>query len=575
MNKISVEINSEVISTQSRDTVLEVLNDQGIEVPTLCHLKGMLPTGACRMCIVEDTESGKLIPSCSSPAWDGMKIETHSPRVTEARKTIVELLQSNHPDDCLYCKRNNNCELQSLSGELCIEERRIFGKKNKLPIDRSGASLVRDPEKCILCGRCVRVCEEIIGVSAIDFANRGSDSVISTSFDKGINLSNCINCGQCIQVCPTAALTEREHSPEILSAISNPNKKVVVQYAPAISVSFAEEFGLPYGEDMNGILNHVLRKLGFDHVFDTSFAADLTIMEESSELIKRIENNENLPLMTSCCPAWVKYAEQYASDFLPNVSSCKSPQQMMGSVIKSYFAEQDNIDSKDIYSVSVMPCTAKKFEGQRKEMTHSGTSDVDAVLTTRELVRLIKQRGINVHKLKPQLTDSPLGTRTSAGKLFATTGGVSEAAIRTAYFKLTGKELIDYKIEAVRGTQGRKETVIKIGDFNLGVAVIHGMNNVKPLLKELREGRDDLHLIEVMACPNGCIGGGGQPINLDKNAVMERMKSIYKIDENDSIKVSHKNPDIIKIYKQYLDKPLSHKSHELLHTAYEKREMPL
>ena len=572
---ITVEINNQTITTENKDTILEVLNDQGIHVPTLCHLKGMLPTGACRMCVVEDKKSGKLVPSCSSPAWNGMKIDTHSPRVTEARKVIVELLQSNHPDDCLYCKRNGNCELQSLSKVLCVDERRIFGEKNKLPLDRSGASIIRDPEKCILCGRCVRVCEEIIGVSAIDFTHRGSKSTIGTSFEKGINLSNCINCGQCIQVCPTAALTEKEHSPEIIEMLNDPKKKVVVQYAPAISVSFAEEFGLPYGTDMNGILNAALRKLGFDFVFDTSFAADLTIMEESAELIERVTKNENLPLITSCCPAWIKYAEQYAPDFLSNISSCKSPQQMMGAVIKTYFAENSDLKSEAIYSVSIMPCTAKKFEGQRKEMTQGGVSDVDAVLTTRELVRMIKMREINVHKLQLELTNSPLGIRTSAGKLFATTGGVSEAAIRTAYFKLTGDELINYKVEEIRGSQGRKEAKIEINDLKLGVAVVHGMEKVKPLLEEIRNGRKDIHFIEVMACPGGCIGGGGQPINLDQNAIKERMKSIYKIDEQDSIKASHNNPDIIKIYNQFLGKPLGEKSHKLLHTHYEHRVIPL
>lgn len=575
MNTITVEINNQTVTVEKKDTILEVLNERGIHVPTLCHLKGMLPTGACRMCVVEDTKSGRLIPSCSAEIHDGMSIATHSPRVTEARKTIVELLQSNHPDDCLYCKRNGNCELQDLSEDLCVDERRIFGEKNRLPIDRSGASIIRDPEKCILCGRCVRVCEEVIGVSAIDFTNRGSKSVIGTSFNKGINLSNCVNCGQCIQVCPTAALTEKEHSPEIMEALNDPKKKVVIQYAPAISVSFAEEFGLPYGTDMNGLLNAALRMLGFDFVFDTTFGADLTIMEESAELIERVSNGEKLPLITSCCPAWVKYAEQYASDFIPNISSCKSPQQMMGSVIKSYFADKEGIKAEDIYSVSIMPCTAKKFEGQRKEMTHEGLTDVDAVLTTRELVRFIKMRGININMLQAEMTDSPLGTRTSAGKLFAATGGVAEAAIRTVYFKLTGKELLKYKVEAVRGTEGRKETHIKIGDLTLGVAVVHGLQNVKILLEEIRNGRDDIHFIEVMACPGGCIGGGGQPINLDEEAIKARMRSLYAIDEKDSVKVSHKNPDIIKLYERFLGEPLSEKSHHYLHTRYEERVMPL
>jgi iron-only hydrogenase group A len=572
---MTITVNNKQVVANPNETVLDVLNREGIHVPTLCHLKGMLPTGACRMCVVEDMTTGKLITSCSTPVFEGLSVMTHSQRVTESRKTIVELLLSNHPDDCLFCVRNRNCELQTLSDELCVTERRISGKKNKLPIDRTSASIIRDPEKCILCGRCVRVCEEVMGVGCIDFVNRGSLSVVGTAFNKGLNVSSCVNCGQCIMVCPTGALTEQNHFNEILDALQDPEKKVVIQYAPSISVSIAEEFGMNAGKDINGIMNSAIRKMGFDFVFDTTFGADLTIMEESSELIDRIVNKKILPLITSCCPGWVKFAEQYTPDFIPNISSCKSPQQMMGAIVKSYFAEHENINPEQIYSVSIMPCTAKKFEGQRDEMTQNGISDVDAVLTTRELVKMIRMFGIDMDTLSPEIADSPLGSRTSAGKLFGATGGVAEAAIRTAYHTLTGKELVDFKIPALRYMIGRKEAKIKIGDLDLGVAVVNGLANAKVLLEEIRNGRNDIHFIEVMACPGGCVGGGGQPIKMDEEAVKIRIRSLYDIDENESIKVSHKNPDVIKLYADFLEKPLSHKSHHLLHTHYQKRDVIL
>jgi iron-only hydrogenase group A len=567
-----IEVNNKKLEARQGETILEVLNRNGMQVPTLCHIKDMIPTGSCRMCVVELENNGRLVPSCSFPASPEMKIKTHSPRVVEARKTIVELLLSNHPDDCLYCIRNENCELQSLSRELHVTERRIKGSKNDFNIDRSSASLVRDPDKCILCGRCVRVCEEVMGVSAIEYIGRGSKTHIGTAYDSGLNTSSCINCGQCIMVCPTGALTEKSHFGEVLDAINNPVKKVVVQYAPAISVSLAEAFKMKPGEDINGLLNAALRKIGFDHVFDTTFSADLTIMEESAELIHRIVNGETMPMFTSCCPAWVKYAEEFAPGFLPNVSTCKSPQQMMGAVIKTWFAEREDIKPENIYSVSIMPCTAKKFEAQRTTMTRKGLTDVDAVLTTRELVDLIKMYGINIQQLDPETADSPMGLRSSAGKLFGASGGVMEAALRTAYFKLTGKEMVQFRVNEIRGLNGKKETKIQIGDLEIGVAVVSGLANAKLLLDEIRNGRNDLHFIEVMACPGGCIAGGGQRIGAGLEAIRARMKSLYEIDDKESIKVSHRNPEIIELYEKFLEKPLGHKSHELLHTEYKERE---
>ena len=572
---MNIEVNNKVLEAKQGETILDLLSRNGIKVPTLCHMKDYFPSGACRMCVVEHENSGKLITSCSYPVEDGMKIQTNSPRVVDSRKMIVELLLSNHPDDCLYCVRNGNCTLQDMSKEHNVTERRISGVKNNFHKDLSSPSITRDPDKCILCGRCVRVCEEVMEVSAIDYINRGSQSVIGTTVNKGLNTSSCVNCGQCIMVCPTGALTEKGHINEIQLALNDPNRRVVVQYAPAISISLAEEFGMEPGKDVNGIMNAALRKMGFDNVFDTTFSADLTIMEESAELIHRIQNGGALPMITSCCPAWVKYAEEFATDFLPNVSSCKSPQQMLGAVIKSYFAEKINEKPEDIYSVAIMPCTAKKFEAQREDMTRHGVSDVDAVMTTREFAQLIKLSGIDMHNITPETTDSPHGVRSSAGKLFGASGGVMEAAIRTAYFKITGEELKNFQVQAIRGLEGRKETTLKIGELELGVAVVSGLGNAKKLLDEIREGRTDIHFIEVMACPGGCINGGGQHIGTDEKSLRARLASLYSIDEQATIKVSHKNPEIIELYDEYLGEPLGHKSHELLHTTCEPRDVML
>jgi len=471
---LTIEVNNNKIQANQGDTILDALNRHGMSVPTLCHMKGLFPTGSCRMCVVEVEGRRNLVTACSEPVTPGMKIKTHSERVIDSRKTIVELLLSNHPDDCLYCERNGSCELQKLSEDLNVRERRISGNKNNYKLDVSSASLVRDPAKCILCGRCVRVCEEIEGVSAIEFVGRGSKTFIDTSFNHGLNLSTCVNCGQCIMVCPTGALKEKPHIAEIKKNLGDPSKTVIVQYAPSISVSLAEEFGFPAGQNIIGLMNAALRRIGFNFVFDTSFSADLTIMEEASELVHRVSNGGVLPMITSCCPGWVKYAEEFGHDILPHLSSCKSPQQMMGAIIKSYFAETEGIAPENIYSVSVMPCTAKKFEQQREEMTQNGISDVDAVLTTRELARLIRLYGIDVKQLEPELADSPLGTRSSAGKLFGSSGGVMEAAIRTAHYFVTGKEMVKFQVKAVRGLQGRKEAKVQMGDLEVGVAVVSG-----------------------------------------------------------------------------------------------------
>ncbi len=568
---ITIEVNNKPVEAKDGEMIIEALNRAGVKVPTLCYMENLPPTGACRMCVVE-LDNGRIVPSCAFPVADGMKVLTHSPRVVKARKTIVELLLANHPDDCLYCVRNQNCELQTLSEELGVRERRYSGSRNEYHLDTSSMSLVRDPAKCILCGRCVRMCEEVQGVSAIDFINRGCNTIVGTAFNQGLNISSCINCGQCIAVCPTGALREQSYNKEVLDALNDPDKFVVVQHAPSISVTLAEEFGMKPGIDINGVMVAALRKMGFDRVFDTSFTADLTIMEEASELVHRVKTGGVLPMLTSCSPGWVKFVEQYYPDFLDNISTCKSPQQMMGAVIKSYFAEKAGLDPENIFCVSIMPCTAKKFEAQRPEMARNGIPDVDAVLTTRELARIIRLRGIDFHSLAPETADSPLGQRSSAGKLFGATGGVMEAALRTGYYFLTGEELPELKVKELRGMKPIKETKVAIGDMEIGVAVASGLNNARALLDQIRAGRNDIHFIEIMTCPGGCIAGGGQPLGADQKAIKERMQTLYNIDRDETVRCSHHNEDVKKLYEEYLGEPLSEKSHHLLHTHYHQSE---
>ena len=449
------------------------------------------------MCVVEVEGQRNLVPSCAFPVADGMKVKTHSERTLRARKTIIELLLSNHPDDCLYCVRSGNCELQNLAMELGVRQRRYAGRKSSYKLDLSNPSIVRDPEKCILCGKCVRVCEEVQGVCAIDFAGRGSKATVCTAFDEGLNVSSCINCGQCIRVCPTGALREQSSVKEVMSALRDPQKIAVIQHAPAVSVTIGEEFGIKPGVDVAGVLTAALRRLGFKKVFDTSYSADLTIMEEASELVHRVKTGGVLPMMTSCSPGWIKFVEQYYPDMIDNLSTCKSPQQMLGAMIKSYFARKENLEPSKIFSVSIMPCTAKKFEITRPEMSEHGVSDIDAVLTTRELARMIRMHGLDLANIEPEEPDTPFGERSTAGKLFGATGGVMEAAVRTAYHMLTGDELGELKIQALRGFKGRKEATVEINGMQVGVAVVSGLANARVLLEEIRNGRKDIHFIEV------------------------------------------------------------------------------
>jgi iron-only hydrogenase group A len=486
----------------------------------------------------------------------------------------VELLLSSHPDDCLYCIRNGNCELQSLAGELGIRERRLPIVKSNLKKDPSSAAIVRDPDKCILCGRCVRVCKERIGVSTFDFIGKGMNTVVGPTFNNRLNVSNCITCGQCIMVCPTGALHEKDNISQVQGALQQQDTYPVVQISPTVSVSLAEEFNVKAGREMDGLLVATLRKMGFKKVFKTAFAADIMVIQVVDELIDRIENKKPLPMFSSDCPAFVKYMEEYHPDLLGHISVCKSPQQIMGSLIKHHFSRQQKVKAENIYSVSLMPCTAKKFEAQREENTHQGIQDVDTVLTTRELARLIRLYGLDIQQAAPELADGPFAIRSSAGKIIGAAGGVAEAVYRTLYHRMTGKNLLNFKITQLRSNKNVKEIHNKIGKIKIGIAAVNGLENAKELIRQIKSGRDDLHFIEVMACPGSCISGGGQPITKNKEAVKARMKSLYDIDEKESIKVSHKNPAVSELFGKYSGKE-KESFREKLRTSYRKRDVLL
>jgi NADH-quinone oxidoreductase subunit G/NADP-reducing hydrogenase subunit HndD len=570
---IKIQVNGRSVDAQDGETLLSAVRRAGIAVPTLCHYDGLPPSGACRMCVVEVEGQRGLTPSCAYPVAAGMKVQTHSRRAVDARRTLVELLLANHPDDCLYCNRNGDCELQTLAENLGVRRRRYFGERTRSRLDVSSPSIRRDPEKCILCGKCVRVCEEIQSVAALDFIGRGSRAHVGPAFDEGLNVSSCINCGQCVAVCPTGALTEHIAIDGVLAALSDKDRYVVVQHAPSVSVSLAEEFGAKPGADVDGLMVAALRRLGFRRVFDTSFSADLTIMEEASELVQRLTTGGAVPMLTSCSPGWIKFVEEFYPDLIPNLSTCKSPQQMLGAVIKSFFAAREGIDPSRIYSVAIMPCTAKKFEAGRPEMATDGRPDIDAVLTTRELASLIRMHGLDLGTLAPEAADTPFGERTSAGKLFGASGGVMEAALRTAHFFLTGERMEALKVQPLRGLEGVKEFRATIAGRELGVAAASGLGNARKLLEQIRAGRKDLHFIEVMTCPGGCINGGGQPRGANLDTIKARMQALYAIDRDAIVRSSHENPAIQRLYGEFLEKPLSHRAHGLLHTHYERREV--
>ena len=569
---IGLKINGKPVRAREGETILSAAKRSGISIPTLCHMEGLPPSGACRICVVEVGDQGRLVPACSFPVSEGMSVQTHSLEALTARRTIVELLLAGHPDDCLYCVRNGECELQTLARDLGIRQRRFRGARNRFDLDVSSPSIVRDPEKCILCGKCVRVCEEIQGVAAIDFIGRGNGTSVGCAFNEGINVSSCVNCGQCIMVCPTGALSEKVDTDRVLAALQDPEMVVVAQHAPSISVTLAEEFGMKPGTDIAGRLNAALRMMGFDMVFDTSFSADLTVMEEATELVGRIRSGGVLPLLTSCSPGWVKFLEEFYPDLAGNISTCKSPQQMMGAVIKSYWAAQRDLDPKKVFSVAIMPCTAKKFEAGRPEMSMSGMADVDAVLTTRELAGLIRSFGIDMDSVKDEPADNPFGERSSAGKMFGGSGGVMEAAVRTAHFMITGRELEDPKIDALRG-DGTREVHLDVGGVDVGVAVVSGLANARVILDRIRAGGSGLHFVEIMTCPGGCIAGGGQPIGADPARIAARLKALYRIDNTAPLRTAHGNRSVARLYREFLGEPCGPLSHSLLHTSYHRREV--
>ena len=569
---IELTINNLKVQANEGMTILDAAKSVGIKIPTLCHLSNMMPTGACRMCVVEVTGTRGLIPSCAYPVSNGMVVETNSPRVRRARKTIVELLIENHPQDCLVCVRNKNCELQNFSEQYSIREHRFLGESKCHAIDISSASMERDPAKCILCGRCVRTCNEVQKIGAIDFTFRGFKSNVTTPYNKGLNVSDCILCGQCILVCPTAALREKSSLKEVTNALNDKTKIPVVQIAPAVRASLGEEYNLPLGTNVTGQLVTALKRLGFKYVFDTNFAADLTIIEEADELQDRIVNGKTLPMFTSCCPGWVKYIEQNRPNLLDHVSTCKSPHEMEGAVLKTYFAEKTGLKPEDIFVVSIMPCTVKKFESDRPELSENKLQDVDAVLTTRELVRMFRIGGIEFEDIPESNFDNPLGESTGAAAIFGTSGGVMEAALRTAYFNITGEDLQNLNLSEIRGLEGIKESTININGLEINVAVVNGIGNVKPILDQIQNGESKYHFIEVMACPGGCINGGGQPIHQKTDKIKKRIKVLYEIDEKMKHRRSHENESVKKIYDDYLEQPNSHKAHEILHTTFVNRK---
>lgn len=567
---MKVTINNKECWANPGETILTVAHREGMQIPTLCHLKGFSPTGSCRVCVVEVAGQNNLVPSCAFPVNDGMTIQTNSPKVRRARKTIVELLIANHPQDCLTCVRNGNCELQNLAAQYGVRDVRYAGERRTAKIDVASPSIERDPEKCILCGRCVRVCHETQNVGAIDFVRRGFASAVAPAMDGSLNAIACVFCGQCITVCPVGALREKSNEKIAWEAIDNPNKHVVVQIAPAVRVALGEEFGMEPGSVVTGKMIAALRRLGVDRVFDTNFGADLTIIEEASELLNRLNNGGQLPLLTSCSPGWVKYIEHFYPDLLPHVSTCKSPHEMEGALIKSYYAEKTGIPARDIFVISIMPCIAKKFEAQRPELKEE-FPDVDAVLTTRELARMIKNAGIDFNKLADSPFDDPMGESTGAAAIFAAAGGVMEAALRSAYFFLTGAEMEQVEFSPVRGLQGVKEATVTIGEVSLKIAAVSGLKNASAILDKIRSGENTYQFIEVMACPNGCINGGGQPINADPDKVRKRMEAIYALDRSLPKRASHQNEGVMRLYKEYLGEPNGHRAHELLHTHYVER----
>ena len=573
---IKINIDGRDIEVEEGITVLQAARKAKIDIPTLCFLKDINEAGDCRMCIVEIEGRRGLVPSCNTKVEEGMRIKTNTPVINESRKVILDLILSSHNRACLTCVRNGNCELQTLAEKFGMGEIEYPGQEVEPHIDDLSPSIVRDASKCIMCKRCVATCKNVQKISAIDVAGRGFKSHISTTNEASLNDVNCTNCGQCIQSCPVGALREKETIDDVWLKLKDPNAYVVVQTAPAVRVALGEEFGIPIGTSVTGKMVAALKRLGFDRVFDTNTGADITIMEEASEFIERVQGGGVLPMITSCSPGWVKYIEMNYPELLPHVSTCKSPHQMFGALVKTYFAEKEGIDPSKIYMVSVMPCVAKKYESQREEMQVNGLADVDNVITTRELARMIKQAGIEFADLDEEQFDNPMGEATGAAVIFGTTGGVMEAALRTAQDILTCQDLPKIEFEAVRGGEGIKKATVNVAGNDIKVVAASGLANAQKIMEEIKNGTADYQFVEIMACPGGCVMGGGQPIKSSKvrrevDVRKLRADALYSIDEKSTIRKSHENPVVKKIYQEFLQRPGSHKSHELLHTHYKER----
>ncbi len=580
METVNLKINGIDVTAPKDSTILEAAKLANIDIPTLCYLKGINEIGACRMCLVEVKGARGLAAACVYPVNEGMEVFTNTPKVLEYRKTTLKLILSDHKRECLSCSRSGQCELQELSRNLGVDfEDQFDGEKNTFEIDDSAPHMIRDNNKCVLCRRCSAVCENVQGIGVIGANERGFATEIASPFDLPLNTTSCVSCGQCIAVCPTGALYEKTNVDDILAAIADPEKHVVVQAAPAVRAALGEEFGLPMGTNTEGKLAASLRRIGFEKVFDTNFSADLTIMEEANELLERINNGGKLPMITSCSPGWIKYCEHYFPDMTENLSSCKSPQQMFGAIVKTYYAEKMGWDPKSIVCVSIMPCTAKKFELTRDDQAAAGVPDVDYSMTTRELASLIKRLGIDFNALPNEGFDSPLGSGSGAAVIFGATGGVMEAALRTAVWTLTGKKdgsPVEFK--DVRGVQGIKEATYEVAGLKVKVAVASGLKNANELLTKVQKGEADYQFIEIMGCPGGCVNGGGQPrvhakVRNFTDIRAERAKALYSIDEANTIRFSHENPDVQTLYKEYLGQPGSEKAHHILHTSYVKRKV--
>ncbi|MDR2352089.1 MAG: [FeFe] hydrogenase, group A [Deltaproteobacteria bacterium] len=573
---VTLTIDNQSVTVPAGVTIWGAARKLGIHIPTLCHHADVKPYSGCRVCLVEVAGGRALAAACSFPVTDGLVVYTNSPKVREARRLVVELLLANHPHECLTCDRNQNCELQKLALELGVKEIRFEKSKPTWDLDRSSPSLVRDPNKCVLCGRCVRFCSEKQTCAVYTFANRGFSSIVTPAFGKGLGEVACTLCGQCSVICPVGAITVKEDIEPVLDAINDPEKIVIVQTAPSVRVALGEEFGDAPGSIVTGKMVAGLKRVGFDKVLDTNFTADVTIMEEATEFLHRLNDNRDIPMITSCSPGWINFMEMFYPELVQHHSTCKSPQQIFGALVKTYYAEKEKIDPSKIVSVSIMPCTAKKFECTRPEMNASGFQDVDYVLTTRELAKLFKSYGISFADIKPEPYDPIMGIGTGAATIFGNTGGVMEAALRTAYEVVTKKSLPSIEFQAIRGMGGLREAEIDLEGTKIKVAIAHGLGNARQVMESIKEGNPrNWHFIEVMACPGGCIAGGGQPISHDMNFRAKRIAGLYDDDRHLSLRKSHENPEVKALYAEYLKEPGGHLSHKLLHTSFHNAHMDL